>query len=76
MGEVELYGRDWCEGTSRVRQGLDRRGIAYRYVNIGRDPQEGAWLRRQGSGWLRTPTLCVGRRLIPGPTDSDLRGIA
>jgi glutaredoxin len=73
MAEVELYGTDWCEQTCRVREGLDRRGIPYRYVNVARDRQAEAWLRERGGGWLRTPTLRVGQRLIPEPTDADLR---
>jgi glutaredoxin len=75
MTDVEVYGTDWCEQTCQVREGLDRRGIPYRYVNVGRDRDAEAWLRQRGGGRLRTPTLRVGPRLIPEPTEADLRGV-
>ncbi len=75
MTRLEIYGTDWCEETIRVREHLDRRGVPYSYVNVSRDRQAEAWLRQRCHGWLRTPTIRAGDRVIPAPDESELRGL-
>ena len=35
---ITVYGADWCGDCHRARLRLDRAGVAYRYVDLGRDP--------------------------------------
>jgi glutaredoxin len=77
--EVTIYGVDDSEGTLRARLHLDRRGIAYRYVNLDKDENA----RRKVIEWNRgewiTPTIVVsgnGRtRRLAAPSIEELDAI-
>ena len=52
---VVVYGADWCGDTRRTLRQLDRRGIAYDYIDVDEDAE----------GEKRVIDFSKGRRRIP-----------
>jgi glutaredoxin len=57
---ILLLGRDSCEDTTRSRDHLAARGIAFTYLHVDLDPAADAWIRRLNDGEWRTPTILLG----------------
>jgi glutaredoxin len=74
--EISVYGVDRCEGTQRTREHLDRRGIAYRYVNVDKDENADRKVREWNHGERITPTVVIsgsGRtRRVAEPSNDEL----
>jgi glutaredoxin len=74
---ITLLGRDTCEDTTRSRQYLDERGIAYDYRRVDREPDADVWIRSLNDDTWVTPTILVGDPQAPGqilrePSDEEL----
>jgi glutaredoxin len=57
---ILVLGRDTCEDTTRSRDHLTARGLAFIYVHVDRDPDADAWIRRLNDGEWKTPTILLG----------------
>ena len=57
---ILVLGRDTCEDTTRSREHLTQRGIAFTYLHVDLDPAADAWIRRLNGGEWMTPTILLG----------------
>ena len=65
MSDVVVYTSDRCSFCVRVKMLLDARGIAYREINVSRDPEAFVELARS-SGMMTLPQVFVGGDLVGG----------
>lgn len=70
--KITVYGTDWCHDTKSTRLQLDNLGIAYRYVNIERDPQGDAWVKEQNNGKRKMPTVDLDGQILSVPSEDEL----
>ena len=59
MAESELivYATNWCGDCARARRFLDEQRVAYRWVDINRDREAEALVRKVNRGNRTVPTL-------------------
>jgi len=57
---ILVLGRYTCEDTTRSRDHLASRGIAFTYLHVDLDPDADAWIRRLNNGNWLTPTILLG----------------
>lgn len=73
---ITVYGKDACEDTKRVRQFLDSRGTAYRYVNIEQDKAGEELVKKENDDKVRTPLVNVQfgteARVLRVPSNEEL----
>ena len=55
--EIVIYGTSWCYDTRRARTALDTRKIAYRWVDIDKDPEGLAFVKQTNRGNRSVPTI-------------------
>jgi mycoredoxin len=73
MSDVQIFGADWCEDTSRTREHLDSLGIPYDYINIEHDAQARNWVVQQNDGKQKTPTVKVANEIVLSePSNAEL----
>jgi glutaredoxin len=72
MQKVEVYGADWCEDTTHVRELLDNLSVPYQYINIEQDDEAAGWVRRQNDGKEKKPTVKIGEQVLSVPDDREL----
>jgi len=69
MAEVEIYTQSWCPYCTRAKALLDRKGIAYREIDIGgSDELEDEMVRRAG-GRDSVPQVFIDGRHVGGSDD-------
>ena len=77
--EITIYGVDSCQVTARARLHLDRRKIAYRYVNLDKDKHALRKVVEWNRGKPITPTIVIsgnGRtRRLAGPSHEELDAV-
>jgi glutaredoxin len=74
---ILVLGRDTCEDTTRSREHLNARGIAFTYLHVDLDPDADAWIRRLNGGEWITPTILLGdpeepTQTLREPTNEEL----
>ena len=69
---ITVYGRPGCAISQMIRRWLDRRGIAYRYVDDEPDPEHLTLLPSRTGGRVRSPTVAVGGEVLVQPTIEEL----
>jgi glutaredoxin len=74
---ILVLGRDTCEDTTRSREHLTARGIAFTYLHVDLDPDADAWIRRLNGGEWLTPTILLGdpdqpTHTLREPTNEEL----
>jgi mycoredoxin len=59
MAEAELivYATNWCGDCARARRLLDEHRVAYRWIDIDRDREADALVRKVNRGNRSVPTL-------------------
>jgi glutaredoxin 3 len=67
MQPVMLYTTDRCRSCVGAKKLLEKRGIAYREINLSRDPDARALLERL-TGMFTFPQVVVGERAVGGFT--------
>ncbi len=65
MPEVIVYTTEPCAYCSRVKQLLDKRGVAYQEVNLARDA-DGRDELVMRTGMMRFPQVLIDDRLVGG----------
>ena len=71
---VKVYGAEGCEDTRHTREYLDRLGVQYQYVDVGRDEAAAAWVRGQSGGRERVPVVDIAGQVLTVPSEHDLTG--
>jgi mycoredoxin len=57
MCELTMYSTTWCGYCRRLKLQLDEAGIAYREVDIERDPEAATFVEKVNGGNQTVPTL-------------------
>ena len=55
--EIIMYGTRWCGDCLRAKRFLDHHHIPYQWVNIDRDPQAEAFVKKANNGYRSVPTI-------------------
>ena len=69
MASVTLYSTDRCPYCVQAKKLLDKRGITYEEINLGRDPQGRDELVAK-TGMFTFPQVLIGDELIGGYTET------
>lgn len=69
---VVVYGTSLCGFCSMAKMLLQRRGIAFAWVDVGSNPEARAWLQ-EASGQRTVPQIFIKERSIGG--FSELRAL-
>jgi len=74
---ILVLGRDTCKDTVRSLALLARSGVPFTYLEVDKDSDADAWIRRLNEGRWRTPTILIGDPQRPDailrePTDPEL----
>ena len=72
MGDVKVYGADWCPLTKRTLAHLKKRGLEYNYVNIDEDREAAKWVAAQNGGKEKKPTVDIDGKVLTEPTNEEL----
>jgi mycoredoxin len=73
--EIIFYGTKWCPDCRRSKKFLDRRGIAYRYVDIDRDREARAYVQEMNNGNRSVPTIVFpDGGILVEPSNEELAG--
>ncbi|MFI7575641.1 glutaredoxin domain-containing protein [Micromonospora sp. NPDC049497] len=70
--EVVFYTRPRCPYSFRLRRALRRRGLPFREIDIWRDADAAAAVRRVADGNETVPTIHVGDRWLVNPTADEV----
>ncbi len=54
---ITIYATEWCWDCRRARKFFDAHGIAYRWVDIDRDPQAEQFVIQTNKGMRSVPTI-------------------
>ncbi|MGD2156115.1 MAG: mycoredoxin [Anaerolineales bacterium] len=54
---ITVYGTTWCFDCVRSRNYLDKHKIAYKWINVDRDPEASAFVRGVNNGMRVVPTI-------------------
>jgi mycoredoxin len=57
MADVTMYSTTWCGYCRRLKLQMDQAGIAYRVVDIERDPDAAAFVEGVNGGNRTVPTV-------------------
>ena len=63
--EVTLYTTDYCPYCFRAKHVLNKRGIAFKEVDVSRDPEKREWLVKT-TGRRTVPQIFIGDEPIGG----------
>ena len=71
--EITVYSTAWCGDCRMAKAVLDRHGVAYRWIDIDREPDAVETVLRLNGGYRTVPTIVFpdGRILIE-PSRSEL----
>jgi mycoredoxin len=70
-----IYGTQWCGMTQMVRRYFDRRGIAYRYIDLDMNPDAKAQLKWLTGGYASHPTVYIDGQVLIEPSINELQWI-
>ena len=57
MADIKLYGAPWCSDCRRAKQFLDEQRVSYDWIDIDRDPQAVAVVKKANAGKRIVPTI-------------------
>ncbi|HEX5447920.1 MAG TPA: glutaredoxin family protein [Candidatus Saccharimonadales bacterium] len=63
--KVIVYGAEWCPPCHTTKSYLKGREVAYKYVNIDEEPEQGRDIA-QKTGWTAIPIIQIGDEYILG----------
>ena len=72
VAAVVFYTRPRCPYSFRLRRALRRRGLAFREVNIWKDPAAAEAVRAVAGGNETVPTIEVAGRWLVNPTADEV----
>lgn len=70
---IRVFGTQWCGDCWRAKRFLDKRQITYQWIDIEKDADARAFVRRVNNGMHSVPTIVFpdGTMLVE-PSDADL----
>ncbi|CAN5708414.1 mycoredoxin [soil metagenome] len=72
--ELTVYGSDWCGDCVRAKRWLDSAGVAYRWVDLKKDPAAKEMLSAAGLRAIPVIIAPDGRMLVE-PSNAEIRGL-
>lgn len=70
---IIMYGTEWCSDCIRSRRFLDRKRVRYRWVDIDKDAEAGAFVERANRGYRSVPTIVFpDGGILVEPSDAEL----
>lgn len=69
MPDIEIYTTPWCPYCLAVKRLLERKGAAYREMDVSRDPALRIEMTQRAGGRHTVPQIFVGGRHIGGSDD-------
>ncbi len=55
--EIIMYGTTWCPDCVRAKGVFQKRGVQYKWIDIGKDPQAATEVERINKGFKSVPTI-------------------
>lgn len=55
--EIIMYGTTWCPDCVRTKGVFQKRGVQYKWIDIGKDPQAATEVERINKGFKSVPTI-------------------
>jgi mycoredoxin len=72
--EIVVYGTSWCYETRRARNVLDLNHIAYRWVDVEKDPEASEYVKRINRGYRSVPTIVFpDGSILVEPSETELK---
>jgi glutaredoxin len=69
---IKVYGAGWCHMTVDTLAHLKKLGVAYEYIDVERDKEAAAWVRKQNHGKEKKPTLDINGTILIEPDNEQL----
>ena len=70
---VKVYGLNHCPRTRQTTALLQALDVPYDFFDLDADRHAAAWVRwRSGNFQAITPTVMIGMRVMPEPSETDL----
>ena len=69
MSGIEVYSSLWCPFCARAKALLDRKGVAYREIDVDRDPNLRQQMMQRAGGRRTVPQIFVDGRHVGGSDD-------
>lgn len=69
MPHIEIYTTPWCPYCLAAKRLLERKGAAYREMDVSRDPAMRVEMMKRAGGRHTVPQIFVGGRHIGGSDD-------
>jgi mycoredoxin len=73
MTPVTMFSTKWCGYCHRLKRQMEDEGIAFREVDLDRDPSHDERIIEATGGYRTVPTLEVGGHLLVNPTIGEVR---
>ena len=73
MANIKVYGADWCSMTTRSISFLESAGVDFEYVDVEKNPEASAWVKKQNHGKEKKPTIDVDGQILSEPSNNELR---
>ena len=71
---ITVYAVDWCFDCRRARKFFDRNNIAYRWINIDREPEAEKYVLKVNRGNRSVPTIVFeDGSILVEPSETQLR---
>lgn len=65
---ITVYSTAWCGHCKRLLRQLEEAGIAFRVIDLDREPEHGGRIEAKTGGFRTVPTLEIGGDLFVNPT--------
>lgn len=69
MRPVEIYTTPFCPYCHAAKRLLDRKGVAYREIDVSRDPELRAAMTQRAHGRRTVPQIFIGEMHVGGSDD-------
>ncbi len=69
VSDIEVYSSLWCPFCSRAKALLDRKGVAYREIDVDRDPNLRQQMMHRAGGRRTVPQIFIDGRHVGGSDD-------
>ena len=69
MRPVEIYTTPYCGYCAMAKRLLDRKGVAYREIDVSADPELRAAMMQRANGRRTVPQIFIGSTHVGGSDD-------
>ncbi len=70
---IKMYGAPWCPDCRRSKALLDRRGVAYDWIDIDENPEGARYIEQVNEGKRIIPTIVFpDGSILVEPSDAEL----